>query len=103
MTRTITARLVFNTPHRIFWLEVSLIALLFVAYVYFISASIVNVVLRQEATVEIATIHSRISELEADYFSRKQSVDAQFATEEGFTALSATHYITSSGGKLSKN
>lgn len=100
MTRTITSRIVFNIEQRLFFAQVALLLALFAGYVYFISASIVNVVLRQEAMVEISNLHSAISEREAEYFTRKQSLDIAFAKSEGFTDLSSKRYITEEGGKV---
>lgn len=102
MTRTLTLRLLANIEYKLLWTEIVLLIALFAGYVYFISASIVNVVLRQEAMVEISAIHSSISTLEADYLTKKQAIDESFAMSEGYAELSATHYITPHGGKVSK-
>lgn len=61
-----------------------------------------NVVLRQEAGMAISEIHSNISTLEADYLTKKQGIDEEFAKSRGFLEVAKTHYITSSGAKLTK-
>jgi hypothetical protein len=91
-----------NILQKLFWLELTFLFVLFGFYVYFISVSVVHVVLRQEAVVEIAALNSRISEYEAQYLTAKHSIDATRAAAHGFHTIAHTYYIAADGGKVSR-
>ena len=78
----------------------STLLLLFAAYVYFVSASIVHVVIRQEVQQEITAISSEISELETHYISLQHSVSEEIATQNGFVAANDKIYIDRSPANL---
>lgn len=91
----------FGFERRIFW---SLVFILFVSiavYIYGISVSIVNVVLREELEHQAAITHSRVATLESEYLQIKESLDLAKANEQGFAPLSNKEYVTR--GSLSYN
>ncbi len=55
-----------------------------VAYVYFLSISVVHVVMRKEATAQIGQLRSDIAYLEASYIEAKHQISARVASLEGF-------------------
>jgi len=72
-----------------------LLALILLAflYVYFLSKSVLNVVIREEIESEIGALSSSIGELEFQYLSLKNSIDASRAEEFGLVTLSEKRYV----------
>lgn len=54
------------------------------SYMYFLSLSVVHVVMRKEATQEISLLRSEISKMESSYIEAKHQISAKVATLEGF-------------------
>ena len=65
----------------------SILLVLFAAYIYFLSFSVVHVVIRKEVTSEIAQLNSDIGKLEAQYIDRQHAVSDEVAHQEGFVAV----------------
>lgn len=83
-----------GVDHRIFW---SLIFLLFasvIVYIYGISMSIVNVVLREEFEHRIADVGSKVATLESEYLQKKEAIDLLTAEASGFTLVPGKEYVT---------
>ncbi len=74
----------YSTERRLFYTAVFLVLALFAAYTYFVSASVVHVVVRKELTRELADTQTRISSLEAEYISAQNSVGYDTALARGF-------------------
>lgn len=62
----------------------SLLVFLFILYIYFVSASVVHVVIRQEIQQQIGTMHSQISKLETDYIRAQHTVSEDIAALSGY-------------------
>lgn len=84
MTRTNTTP--YAHERRLFFAALSLLLILFSAYIYFVSASIVHVIVRKEVDREIAHVSSRIGELESAYIAAKQSITEENLTAYGFVS-----------------
>lgn len=87
-----------NIPYvlerRVFFLEIFILALLFGAYAYFVSASIVHVIVRKEIDRSIAEVGSDISRLESAFIQAKDVVTLEYAVLHGFTVEDPEkHYI----------
>lgn len=54
------------------------------AYIYFVSASIADVVMRKELSKDINTTELHISELETSYIEAKDGVTEDMAASHGF-------------------
>ncbi len=54
------------------------------AYMYFLSLSVVHVVMRKEATAEIGKLRSEIAKLETSYIEAKHVISAKVATTDGY-------------------
>lgn len=53
-------------------------------YIYFLSASVVHVVMRKEVDKEIAHLGSTLSELETEFIEAQHSVSEDIASLKGF-------------------
>lgn len=97
-TRAHTA--VYDTEKK--WLYVTLVcfALSVTLYIYFLSASVVHVVMRKEIDKEIATRASSVSALEAEYIEAQHSVSADIASMRGFALTKTKIYIDRSDTTL---
>lgn len=78
----------------------SLCMLLFVLYVYFISASVVHVVMRTEIDQEITKISSDISELEGRYIAAQHKVSSDIATLQGYNQTQKKIFIDKTPSSL---
>ena len=78
---------------RAFMLLSFLATVLFVMYVYFISASIVHVVMRTEINHDIAKLSSEISGLESAYILEQHKVSADIATLQGYSKTAQKTFI----------
>ncbi len=95
-----TAYAMYYREHIVLVTLTSVLLLLFAAYVYFVSASIVHVVIRQEIQQEITAVSSEISDLETHYIALQHSVSKDIATQNGFVAASDKIYIDRSPTNL---
>ena len=90
--RSITA--VLSLKKRIFWILVVSIASLIILYGYFVSYSIINVVLREEVEQELTRVTTRISDLEFQYLSKKSSINLALAHSLGFQNISQKQFVS---------
>jgi len=66
-----------------------MIAVLVVAYVYLVNASVMSAVERKQSEDHAARIAARVATLEAEYFSLSESVTLDEALAKGFVVPSA--------------
>lgn len=85
----------YSKEKTVFFAMVFVVFLLFVTYVYFVSASIAHVIVRKEIDRDITGVSSYLSDLEAEFIVAKQAIDEETIRQHGF-ALDATSkvYIT---------
>lgn len=62
-------------------------------YLYFITATVLNVMARKDALGGISRIQGSIGALEQEYFALSQSVDPGEAPELGLSPVSDTDYV----------
>ncbi|PIR84082.1 hypothetical protein COU18_01625 [Candidatus Kaiserbacteria bacterium CG10_big_fil_rev_8_21_14_0_10_51_14] len=62
-------------------------------YLYFISASVLNVIARKEALAHITAMQSAIGGLEQEYFALSQEVSPEAGSTLGLTPIRKTHYV----------
>ncbi len=55
-----------------------------IAYMYFLSLSVVHVVMRKEADQKISLMRSEISNLESSYIEAKHQISAKVASLDGY-------------------
>lgn len=65
----------------------------FALYIYFVSASIVHVVIRTELSQEIQKVSSEISTLEGKYIAAQHRVSESIASLQGYTENSNKIFI----------
>jgi hypothetical protein len=77
------------------------LVLLLCAYLYFVGASVFNIIARKEATAQTAGLQSAIAEMEQKYFALSQSVDNGSAATLGLAPVSGTTYVYRPGNAAS--
>jgi hypothetical protein len=70
-------------------------------YIYFLSASVVHVVMRKEVDKEIASLGSSVGTLEASYIEIQHAVSEDIASLKGFKRTNDKIFIDRSEGTLS--
>ena len=70
--------------HLLTSLCVGLLVFGIIAYMYFLSLSVVHVVMRKEATAQIGQLRSEIASLEASYIEARLQISSRVASLEGF-------------------
>lgn len=84
---------ILSLKRRIFWVLVVSIAALLFLYGYFVSYSIVNVVLREEVEQELTQVTTRLSDLEFQYLSKRDTINIALAYSLGFQDISQKQFI----------
>lgn len=74
----------YHTERKLFYASLTLVVVLFCAYVSFVSASVAHVVVRKEINKEIAETQTKVSELESAYITAKYDVVEAEAVKRGF-------------------
>ncbi len=92
-----------NIERKVFWSFLILVILFASLYMYFISASIVNVVLRKEIEGDIITTHSEVGELESRYLGLENNITMDRAFAMGFVKLADKKFVTRASQSLSIN
>jgi len=70
-----------------------MMALLMVAYLYLVSASVLNVIAQREAAQASAQLQSNIGVLEGKYFSLGQEITPAQATKLGLAPLTESSFV----------
>lgn len=71
-----------------------------VFYVYFLSASVVHVVMRKEVDKELTTLGSTLSELETEFIAVQHAVSADIASLRGYKVAEHKVFIDRSDTTL---
>ena len=71
-----------------------------VLYVYFVGASILNIIARKDALKQIATLASAVAYLEREYFVASGSVGPENGARLGLTPVGNTTYVHRSEGRV---
>ena len=64
-----------------------------VTYVYFVSASVINVIARNEASARMNAIESRIATIEHAYFAETEGITQASASSLGLKPVQTTKYV----------
>lgn len=67
-----------------------------IVYAYFVSLSVIDVVMRKETNAQIAQYHSTLSGLEAEYIELQHAVSSDVATMRGFVSPREKYFIDTS-------
>lgn len=67
--------------------------LLLGSYGYFVSKSIVNVIIREEIEQDLAKANSHLSILESGYIEKKNAINLELAYELGFENIADKKFV----------
>jgi hypothetical protein len=70
-----------------------LLAIISCLYLYFVAASVLNVIARKEADASAASTQSSIGQLEQHYFTLSQSITPDEAAKLGLSPVTETNYV----------
>lgn len=79
------------------------LSMLVVLYLYFLSASIVHVVMRQEINQTIDEGHTRVAALEQSYMKAQHELSANVANLDGYTKADDKIFLSRVPGTLVLN
>lgn len=79
---------------RIFWSLIIFILILVGLYSYFVSKSIVNIIVRKDIEQELLAVGSRLSSLEFEYLSKKEAINLDLAYTLGFSDVKDKNFVT---------
>lgn len=79
-----TQTTVYRDESRLFYIALSLLVATIALYMYFVSVSVLNVVMRKEVDTHIAEASTVIGELESSYIEMQHAVSSDIATHRGF-------------------
>ena len=82
---------------RVLMLSLTLLAVL---YVYFVGASIVNVIARKDALKQIATLASAVAMLEREYFVASGAISPESGLGLGLVPIENTAYVHTPEGRV---
>ncbi len=69
-------------------------------YMYFVSASIVHVVIRKEVGQDLVRLSSEVSELDSKYIAAQHAMSNQIATLEGYHEIENKIFINRTSANL---
>jgi hypothetical protein len=83
----------YGDESRLFYVALLSCFLVVSAYMYFVSLSVVNVVMRKEVDGEIRELTTGVGELEAEYIEKQHAVSGNIATAKGFVTAEKKIFI----------
>ena len=89
-----------TTEHYILAALGGVLVVLFVGYVYLLSASVVHVVIQKEMKRDFTKLHSEIAAVETTYIAAQHAVSADIASLDGFVAVTEKIFIDRSEPSL---
>ncbi len=63
-------------------------------YIYFVSAAIINTIVRGEIERDVSAISSDVGELESEYIARKNLIDVEFVYSLGFVDVYEKSFVS---------
>ncbi|MEK7150252.1 MAG: hypothetical protein AAB688_02470 [Patescibacteria group bacterium] len=96
MVKTIKNRIlnIENAEKKFFWYTASFAIVFSGLYLYFVNMTIVNVVERQNTEKDIASLNSRISDMESDFLSLNKKISLEYAVSKGFVKMASEKYVS---------
>lgn len=77
-----------------------MVLLLAMSYIYLINGTVMHVVMRNSAEVEIATLTSSMGDLEGNYLALENSIDMAYANSLGFKEVKSDKAYVSLGSSV---
>ncbi len=75
---------IYETEHLWLCIAIGSLALSMVLYMYFLSATVIHVVMRKEVDKEIVALGSTLSELETEFIEAQHAVSEDIASRKGY-------------------
>lgn len=91
---TKTLQQVSHTQKDIFWATIVTFFVLMAMYIGFLSASIVNVSVRQNTNDKIVALRSKVAQLEFQYVALQNTITTETAFSKGYVASAPVAYVT---------
>lgn len=91
---------IYADESRLFYIAVFSCVAVLLAYMYFLSTSIVHVVMRKEVDSQISDLRSKVSQLEASYIEKQHMVSNEIATRQGYVVTDKKIFIDKAGDTL---
>ena len=85
---------------RLFYGALFCLVSVFIAYMYFVSQSVMHVVMRKEVDTQIASLGTSVAELEAQYIDMQHQVSSDMASLQGFVVTDKKIFIDKSEATL---
>ncbi len=79
----------------------AILGVLLCGYLYFVGASVLNIIARKEATRSSAALQSSIAGLEKQYFALSDEVTPESGSSLGLAPVSGTDYVYRPGATAS--
>lgn len=73
----------------------------FFLYLYFVSASILNIMARKEANAGATALQSAVARMQGEYFALSEGLDSSTAGSIGLAPIAETHYVYRPGNAAS--
>jgi hypothetical protein len=87
---------VYADESKLFYVAIFCLVSVFVAYIYFVSMSVLHVVMRKEVDTQIAAVGTNVAGLEERYIEMQHSVSSDIASLQGFVTTDHKVFIDKS-------
>lgn len=84
---------VYRDESRLFYIVLFSFLTVLALYIYFVSSSVVSVVMRKEIDGKIQDMNTHISKLESEYIEKQHEVSDSIATQQGFVSVTSKTFI----------
>lgn len=84
----------YSLQYRITVTLFSILMLSVVVYLYFLNVSVVHVVMRQDAAVEVKELQTKISMLESAYIDAQHTIASRIATLDGYNTETEKIFVS---------
>lgn len=90
-----TSMLAIEHPYERTALRILIVAIIFCValYLYFVTASVLNVMARKEARADAALLETRVGQLQEDYFALASIVTPEYSATIGLTDIEAPRFV----------
>lgn len=79
----------------------ALLAVMIFGYLYFVAASVLNIMARKEANTAVFALQSTIAHMESEYFALSHSMQPENGARIGLAPVEDTHYVYRPGNAAS--
>ncbi len=79
----------------------AVLGVLIFAYLYFVAASILNIMARKEANTAVFALQSAIAQMEGEYFTLSHAMQPESGARIGLAPVGDTHYVYRPGNAAS--